>query len=266
MIGFRSQLHSEKAKPDEGPETRHLEKKELYECLAHINYLVPYNSKGLTREYLVGVFKEKFLRVPLIELKQFEVSLTPKMTRRVGMVNNSLLVRKLQKLLAEKNLPELGFSEVDPPDQTWLYRVLRFLDPTNLTEFFEEPVRQEPNITSASSKISRVHIGRFKASAYFFRIKSAQSNKQLWEDLRVISDTYRNYQSQSVTLELLRRELRQLEQKKDSLAHQLDDLISKCAFTYTSLENPKIKADMIINSSEAITKEIRDKIALNSQM
>ena len=78
-----------------------------------------------------------------------------------------------------------------------MYRIDRFIDPTNLMEFFEVPVHHEPALTATSSNISRVHIGRLKASNYFFRINEARKNRKLWESLRLILDNYRMFMSQS---------------------------------------------------------------------
>lgn len=117
MIGFQDELNPEKGQITEDLETRNLEKKELYDLLAHKYYLPPYHSRGVTREYLLKVYRGQCYRVPLMELKHFEVELTTKMTKRVGVQNNGLLVRKLNILLESKNLHSLGFDEFDPPEQ-----------------------------------------------------------------------------------------------------------------------------------------------------
>ena len=147
-----------------------------------------------------------------------------------------------------------------------MYKVSRFIDPTNLTEFFEAAVRQEQTVTDRSHQINKVHYGRLQASAYFFRNPTLKGNKKLWESLRQISETYRNYLSQKVSLEVLTRELRNSEDKTKALIVTLDDLISKCAFTYTTAENPQISADMIINGAAEVTNEVRSLIIMNSKL
>jgi hypothetical protein len=117
MIGFQNELNMEKGHPQEEADTRNLEKKEIYEMLVHKYYLPPYSSRGVTREYLLKVHNDKCYKVPLLELKHFEVELTTKMTRRVGIQNNGLLVKKLNLLLNSKHMNPLGFDEYDPPDQ-----------------------------------------------------------------------------------------------------------------------------------------------------
>lgn len=117
MIGFQKELNPERNMSQEETETKNLEKKEIYDMLVHKYYLPPYSSRGVTREYLLKVYNDKCYRVLLLELKHFEVELTPKMTRRVGIQNNGLLVKKLNLLLYSKNMHPLGFDEYDPPDQ-----------------------------------------------------------------------------------------------------------------------------------------------------
>lgn len=117
MIGFQNELNPERDQSQEESETKNLEKKEIYDMLLHKYYLPPYSSRGVTREYLLKVYHDKCYRVHLLELKHFEVELTTKMTRRIGIQNNGLLVKKLNFLLSSKNMNPLGFDEYDPPEQ-----------------------------------------------------------------------------------------------------------------------------------------------------
>lgn len=142
----------------------------------------------------------------------------------------------------------------------------RYVDPTNLMEFFEAPVRPEPEVTDSSNQISKVFHGRLRASAYFFRVKEARSNKKLWESLKTLSDSYRNYLSQKLMIDVLRKELEQAESRTERLGLSLDDMISKVSFTYTSLESPQIRPEMIIGGGDGVSKDVRDAISLNCRM
>ena len=117
MIGFDQEPISERGHISEEPETRHLDKRELYNMLAHRLYLPPLTSRGVTRDYLLKVHREQYFRVPLLELKHFEVELTPAMMKRVGLQNNALLMKKLNALLVSRKQKELGFETFDPPDE-----------------------------------------------------------------------------------------------------------------------------------------------------
>lgn len=119
MISLFKSMDNEKIqhRADEGPETKNLDKGQLYDTLGVQYYLPPLNSRGITREYLLSVHRGTAYRLPLSTLKHFEVDLTTKMVTKVGVVNNGLLVKKLNILLQSKRQPELGFDEYDPPDQ-----------------------------------------------------------------------------------------------------------------------------------------------------
>lgn len=147
-----------------------------------------------------------------------------------------------------------------------MFRLARYIDKTNLIEFFESTVLNEPQLTSSSSMISKIYYGRLKASAYFFRLKEAKSNRKLWDSVRAISDTHRNYVSHHLAVESLKRELKSAEEKVTEIENNLEDQISKCAFTYTRIENPAIKPEMIINGADNITKDIREATMMNCRM
>ena len=117
MIGFEAAPQSERGHPNEDPETRRLDKKEFYTLLIHKYYLPPYHSRGINRDYLLKVYKHECYRVKMLELKHFEVELTPSMVKRVGIQNNSLLLQKMNFLLKVFKMPTMGFEEYDPPDE-----------------------------------------------------------------------------------------------------------------------------------------------------
>jgi len=272
MIGFEAEPLTERGHPNEDPETRHLDKRELYSMLSHKFYLPPINSRGITREYLLRVFHNNCYRVPMLTLKHFEVELTSAMTRRIGLNNNSLLVRKLNILLMMRGLPDLGFDAFDPPeevvstDKAWLYRVARYIDQSNLLEFFEKPVVDEQPANSKSHVILQVHWGRIKAAKYFFRIEQARKDRKLWESFKAISQAYKSLLCQQLIVDKLKQDLEAATLKSADLSRSIEDQISKCAFTYTSLEDPRIRPELIINGSDNMTKEVRDQILLNCQL
>ena len=119
MIGLFKSMDCEisQARADEDSSTKHMDKSELYESLVQDYFLPPLHSRGITRDYLLNVHKCQVYRVGHTILKQFEVNLTVKMSKKVGVINSGLLVRKLNILLSSRGDNELGFDEYDPPDQ-----------------------------------------------------------------------------------------------------------------------------------------------------
>ena len=272
MIGFEDKPVTEKGHPNEPPETRDLTKRMLYKTVSLRYAMPPYCSRGMNRNYLLKVHRAEAYRVSDLELRTFEVQLTPAMNKRVGILNNSFLVRKVNTLLRSRNQPELGFDEFDPPeevlntDQTWLYRIVRFLDPTNLLEFFEAPVTLEPELNQNSTMIQGVHWGRLKASKYFYRLDAARTDKRLWEQVKMLSTNYKSYLSHLMVVEKIQNDLRHITAQTAELERTMEDQVSKIAFTYTTIETPEVRPGMIINDLHTISKEIREKINFNCQL
>lgn len=117
MIGFERELAREGGHQNEGPETRNLEKKQLYELLALKYFLAPYGSRGIDRKYLLAVYNNNVFRVGNSDIRRFEVELQPMMCKKIGVLNNALLLRKLNFILDSRRQSGLGFSDFDPPDQ-----------------------------------------------------------------------------------------------------------------------------------------------------
>lgn len=264
MIGFQPELLGDLPQPDEPLETRNLEKRELFDMVAAIWFVPPYLSKGVTRDYLISVHRGQVFRVNANELKRFEVELTRETQKKVGTINNALLVKKLNILLTEKGEPNLGFNEFEIPESSWLYRVARFIDQTNLLEIFERAVRPEPPLSNHSRTCSRIYYGRMHASTYLFRSQRVREHKKLWDNFKVISDTYRTLTSYRINLEVLAHEVEETTKKVAQYQVLLDDLVTKSAFTYTSLENPQIRPESILAGAETFTAEMRD--LLNNNM
>ena len=117
MIGFENELTRKKPHSDEGPETRELDKRELYESVNLRWFLPPVDSRGICSDYLLAVFHVHVFRITHSEIRHFEVDLEAKMIKRIGILNNGLLVRKLNKLLEAKGERCLGFRDEEPPEQ-----------------------------------------------------------------------------------------------------------------------------------------------------
>lgn len=116
---------------DEPEATRKLSKKALYNMLAETYYLPNILSRGVTRPYLVGVFRDVYLRVPLLEIKTFLAGLTPSLTKRAPHHNTANAFARLQAFVAELQLHPFGFEPNTVPDDKWLMDVARFIDRKN---------------------------------------------------------------------------------------------------------------------------------------
>lgn len=267
MIGFEDVPISDRTHPNEGPETKSLDKRAFYNMLAKTYCLPPFASRGITREYLLKVHKEEVLRVKTNDLRHFEVDLTPEMNKRVGLQNNYFLVRKVNVFLDTYQMPELGFDEFDPPEEAWLYRIVRYIDPTNTMELFEAAVRPEPTYKHGTSNlIQAVHYGRIIASKYFFRLDTVRKDRKMWEHLKSLSTNYRAYLCQRMLVDKMEYEIKIASEKSLEYMRQMEDQISKIAFTYSMVETPAIRPEMIVNNSKDLTDKMRKDIDFNCRL
>ena len=200
------------------------------------------------------------------EFKRFEVDVSRECQKKIGTINNALLVRKLNVLLVAQGREELGFSEYEIPESAWLHRVARYIDQTNLLEVFERPVRPEPPLSTQSNACSRIYYGRVNASNYLFRTPQVRQNKKLWENFKVISDTYRTLLSYKINIDVLQREMEETRAKIILYESSLSEQVTKCAFTYTALENPNIRPEVILGGAENFTGEMRELLNGNIQL
>ena len=266
MIGFSQDLQLFRADTNEGLDTKNLHKNELYEIVSANYMLPPANSKGITREYLLKVKNGEVFRVENMEYKQFEFNLNKSHQKKVGIINNSLLVKKLNILLRERRQPELGFTEFDLPEQSWLYKVARFIDRTNLLEFFEASPYTEPPLDHQSSAISKIYYGRLYAGQYIFRLDIAKRNKKLWDAFTALSEKHKNLNSYKINVNVLEQELIETKKKVSQVENELHDMIGKTSFTYTSLEDSKITPELVIGGGEGLTPEMRATLNTNAQL
>lgn len=228
-------------------------------------FLPTFTTKGITRDYLIRVYRNQVYRVPLFELMHFEVELTTAMKTRIGLPNNSLLVRKLNMLLRSRNQAELGFDDYEPPEENWLYRIARYVDRTNVLQFFEVPVTQGELDPRDTNRIHRTHYGRIKASRYFHRLPEARTDKKLWDCLHSLTGIYRSYMCQNLLVEKLNNEVEAATRKRQEFERQLENLVSQAGFAYTAIERPSVRPKSIINN-ENVSQDDRDQILLNCRL
>lgn len=134
--------------PQEPAQIREWSKSKLYSELSETYLLPSKESRGVTRSYLVRVFTNQVYRVERVAILQFETHLTVHELKKAVFFNVNLLVDRLERLMAQLNLPALGFGDGTAPEEDWFRRILRYVDPTNILQGFKLPVHgyQTPHI------------------------------------------------------------------------------------------------------------------------
>ena len=265
MIGFQHGL-GDVARAEEGADTVSLSKNQLYDRLLATHFLPPFLSRGVTRDYLLKVLSNEVFSVTHNIIKHFEVDLDKSHTNKTFTPNNSFVVKKLNILLEQKGQRQLGFDQNEVPESSWLYRVARFIDQTNLLEIFERAVRPEPPATANSRPIEKTYHGRVFASRYFFENPNVRSSKKIWESVRAISDAYKSLQSMIICDETLSHELEETRRRTTQMHTTLNDLVGKCAFTYSVIFNPNIRPEIVMQGGAQYTNEMKETINRASKL
>ena len=125
---------------NEPAEIRQLTKSQLYKLLAAEWILPNKDSRGVTREYLAGVYQNQLFRVGRLELQQFEARLLFEDLARNSFFNMSVVLERLIALMTQLGLPPLGFNENVNPDETWVCRIARYIDQWNILRIFRRRV------------------------------------------------------------------------------------------------------------------------------
>lgn len=113
-----------------------------------------------------------------------------------------------------------------------------------------------------SPMINQIHTGRIKASSYLMGSQEVKRNRKLWDSLKLLSDIYRQYVSHQLSVEVLKHELQQAENKTKAYSNSLEDQLYKTGLTYSSLVNMECSAEKII-SADKLSQANRDLVNKN---
>ena len=250
MIGFSDDLLEDLPRQDEGPETRSLSKKELYNLVAASWMLPPFNSKGITREYLLKVQRNEVYRIDTKAWRTFEYELQPHQQKRTAVINNSLMVQKLTVMLSLTGHKPLGFTMYDPPDQNWLYKVARYVDYANFMEAFEAKIRDPPTVNEDSHNIEKLQYCRREVSKYLFSDTRVRNNKKVWEALRALSESFRTLTSYQATMRTLQYQLQNVIEKVHQAGINMAESLDKAARVYTIIHDPDLRAEHLLENRD----------------
>lgn len=135
---------------NEEPETRNLSKSQLYKILAATFVLPASDSRAVSRSYLLRVRRDQVFRIDRHELLQFEADLEVRHHTKKGYHNLTILLERFAMLLEQLGFRELGFTPGNYPEESWVYRAVRFTDRSNILDVYRLPVPNavEPDILS----------------------------------------------------------------------------------------------------------------------
>ena len=134
------------------PEVRNQSKSQLYSVNAFTFFLPSKHSRATSKLYLYRVQTNQVFRVMRQQILEFESRLQPDECVRVSFMNIPMVVARLNRLLVQQGLQELSFTATTMPDDDWVFRVVRFVDQSNVLGCFKRGVRnsQPPNVLAAT--------------------------------------------------------------------------------------------------------------------
>ena len=104
------------------------------------------------------------------------------------------------------------------------------------------------------------------ATQWLYRLEAVKKNKKLFESFKNMAEMYRGLVSNKIGVRLMEEELRQMRLKNSQAEEYLKDLISKAAFTYTAIENPSCRPDLVISGSPDSTAKMRETLYNNARL
>lgn len=127
---------------------RHLTKNQIYTRLSNEFILPAKDSRAVSRAYLCSIHQGTVFRVERHLMLQFEANLQMDELARGPAQNVTLVIERTNGLLRQLQRQQLGFAPGCYPDEGFLFRIVRYIDRTNLLGIFRRAVREAiaPNI------------------------------------------------------------------------------------------------------------------------
>ena len=204
--------------------------------------LPDYNSIGLNRAYLVGVYTGAHYRIPIMAYKHFVVDLTPAQQKKAPVLFCGQLVEKINQLLVETNRPRLGFDAGIVPEENWLLGVARHVDRGNLLGVFMEPVLEANQIQALNCLSQQMLAAKSNAQDFLLGDHNLLANGNIYKQVEAVHQLSKRLSGHRKELEALVAQGRALEQKVNTEQADLNDKLYKTAvsiFTHGNrLDNP----------------------------
>lgn len=252
MIGFHRTERQADNRADEGPDTKPLSKQKLYTMLAE-QYLLPsIDSKGVSRSYLLQVHRDQVFRVGLVEYKMFEANLIPSHFKRNGLTSLGVLVNKINRILATRRRNELGFPQHCIPEEDWLIKIARCIDPHNLMEFFVRDIEPLVQLPNNPTNMDRIHVARTILHRQALINPGLMRNNLVYDSLLKVSELRRKQDAAEVELaEITARERRVRTEFSTHQAAVRDGIVKASTLIY-SIENPAFRPERLLGAGDPI--------------
>lgn len=213
---------------DEPAEIRELTKKALHERLSQDYFLPPNHARGITRVYLVGVYTGRYYRVGLFDMQRFMAELTSQHMRKAPHINSNDVKAKVEVLLREHNLPQLGYPVGVIPEEGWLLQVARMLDQTNCTAIFMDPI---PNPDQPDILTTRMHTAKMNAERIELRTPGLLADPKIFREIEAIWNCHKRLTNKRREVLALQAMLQEAINKQQQEEAHLEAYLNEAATT-----------------------------------
>ena len=237
------QLQTNQAKPQLG------EKRKLYSRLAEEHCLPPINSYGVTKRYLDKVQAGEVFRVGAIDMNRFLAELRPSQLKRTVYTCKFEAYSKIDRLLVERGEKSLGFESGLIPDGSWLYRVARYIDRSNVCGVFEAALEDHP---SGQTDTERVYRAQLRANKLLLEDTGLGKRRSIRDSVLSLMQCHKKVVSRQAEVANLQAYLSKLEtQLKEDRLEMKTKLASTALQVFTEGES--------LCSEEALQREDEEK-------
>ena len=214
--------------PEEPAEIRNLTKKALHARLSEEYFLPANNARGVTRTYLVGVYTNRHYRIGLFDMQRFMAELTPQHMKKAPYINSNDVKAKVQVLLREHQMPELGYPNGVIPDEMWLLQMARMLDQTNSTSIFTMAI---PNAEVPDILTHRMHTAKRNAEQIVLRRPGHMADPKVFREIEAIWNSQKRLTNKRREVLALQAMLQEATNKQDQEAGHLAAYLNEAAAT-----------------------------------
>lgn len=229
-----------------------VKKKALYSQLAATYYLPPKNSKGVSQKYLEKVKEGSVFRVEIIELNKFLSDLKPNQLLKADFTCRYQAYYKIDRLLQEMSKPGLGFEPNLIPDGDWLYRVARFVDPSNVCGLFQVSLSAVPTTDQASF---RIELGKRAVEHNLLICSRLDELKEVRAAIRELELSHQRFRSRKAELSHLSDYGRQLTEQVEEDKREMErNLTNTTVLVYS--RGMKVSSQEAIETTDSKRQEI----------
>ena len=260
MIGLPRILNQAGQHLNEGPETRDLCKEKVFDRLSEQYLMPPIHTKGVSRNWLIRVWNGEVFRVAIRDFKLFEADITPNHMKRNGFTNLLHLMLKINQLLTSRQQPTLGFHDFCVPDEKWLAKIARYIDRSNVLEFFQMPVVQLMDLRPGMPIVEQIHYCRDYAHRQLLVRTGHMDRPGVYNSILAVSEWHRKTLAKQIEVDETRARNQEAVREQQIALSNMRDHVIKAACAIYSLENPAFRSELLVNDGAGLNEVDRQRL------